>query len=147
MSHRATICICRQFPSFRMHAHPGTISKHYSTLLQYFITHHRSDTVLSLARKCSRRSFRFCRQEKRNGYNPEMAGETFLQVLQICKGKPPGRMKDERQAVFCLAGFCVFYAVFSGLAQDPTRHKQLVDVIGQWRSSSGAPSEERNYSM
>lgn len=75
-----------------------------------------------------------------------MAGETFLQVLQICKGKPPGRMKDERQAVFCLAGFCVFYAVFSGLAQDPTRHKQLVDVIGQWRSSSGAPSEERNYS-
>lgn len=29
-------------------------------------------------------------------------------------------MKDERQAVFCLAGFCVFYAVFSGWAQDPT---------------------------
>lgn len=49
-----------------------------------------------------------------------MAGETFLQVLQICKGKAPGRMKDERQAVFCLAGFCVFYAVFSGWAQDPT---------------------------
>lgn len=49
-----------------------------------------------------------------------MAGETFLQVLQICKGKAPGRMKDERPAVFCLAGLRVFYAVFSGWAQDPT---------------------------
>lgn len=48
-----------------------------------------------------------------------MAGETLLQVLQICKGKAPGRMEDERQAVFYLAGFCVFYAVFSGGAQGP----------------------------
>ena len=32
MSHRATICTCRRFQSFCMHAHPGNISKPYSTL-------------------------------------------------------------------------------------------------------------------
>lgn len=63
-----------------------------------------------------------------------MARETFLQVLQICKGKAPGRMKDEQQAVFCLAGFWVFYAVFSDWAQDltgPSNWWVLLDNGGQ----------------
>lgn len=48
-----------------------------------------------------------------------MAGETFLQVLQICKGKAPGRKKDEGQESLCLTGFFVFFTMFSGWAQDP----------------------------
>ena len=46
-----------------------------------------------------------------------MAGETFLQVLQICKGKAPGREKDEGQAILCLTSFCVSFYVFSGWAK------------------------------
>lgn len=34
-----------------MHAHPGNISKRYSTLLEYFITHHKADTLTSLLGK------------------------------------------------------------------------------------------------
>lgn len=57
--------------------------------------------------------------KKKECYNPEMAGETFRQVLQICKGKAPGRKKDEGQASLCLTGLCVFFAMFSGWAEDP----------------------------
>lgn len=79
-----------------------------------------------------------------------MAGETFLQVLQICKGKAPGREKDEGQAILCLASFCVFFAVFSSgpswakLGQDPAQATGVFQC--QWRSSSDAQSEEGDYS-
>lgn len=66
-----------------------------------------------------------------------MAGETFLQVLQICKGKAPGGTKDEGQAVFCLAGFCVFFAVFSGWAR-PSGAKAQECGSGPRRPSSEA---------
>lgn len=61
---------------------------------------------------------------KRNCYSPEMAGETFLQVLQICKGKAPGRKKHKG-----LASLCKFLAVVSGW--DKTQRGQATGVF-QW---------------
>lgn len=40
MSHRAPICVCRRFQSLCTHAHPGSISEHYSTITVVF--HHAS---------------------------------------------------------------------------------------------------------
>lgn len=59
---------------------------------------------------------------KRDCYSPEMAGETFLHVLQICKGKAPGRKKDEGPA-----SLCVFFAVVSGW--DKTQRGQATGVF------------------
>lgn len=120
------------FPSFCMHAHPGNISKHYSTLLQYFIMRHKSDTVFSLARKCSRLSIRFCQQEKRNCYSPEVARETYLQMLQICKGKAPVERKTGDMENLCLVAFFVFFAVLPCWALDPAgpSHKSVSVASG-----------------
>lgn len=146
MSHRATICICRRFPSFCMHAHPGNISKHYSTLPQCFITRHKFDTVLSLARKCSRLSIRFCQQEKRNCYSPEVARETYLQVLQICRGKAPVERQtwDTHKLMSCW--FLCILSCAPLLGTRPSWAKPQECFSGQWRSNSDAQNGRGNGS-
>lgn len=100
MSHRATICIFGQFQSFCMRPdstskpvpHSCSISSHITGLTHFSPWQESAPGYVS-----------DLSVGERNCYSPETAGETFLQVLQICKGEAPGGTEAEGQAVLCLA--------------------------------------------
>ena len=64
---------------------------------------------------------------KKNCFNPEMAGETYLQVLQVYKGKAPGRKKARnKRAYVWLVSVCSPQCSLSGHKMHPDQGASML---------------------